>query len=93
MSTEHELPKTVYARYPRHGRTARELAEKLGMHPRTAQRWTCAPREVFLARADEKRAAVKRLLLQGMTMTAIADELEGSVGTVHCYVKEARQAG
>lgn len=28
-----------------------------------------------------------------MTMTAIADELEVSVGTVHRYVKEAREAG
>ncbi|WP_164472441.1 hypothetical protein [Corynebacterium choanae] len=26
-------------------------------------------------------------------MTAIADELEVSVGIVHCYVKEAREAG
>ncbi|PLW01374.1 sigma factor-like helix-turn-helix DNA-binding protein [Corynebacterium ulcerans] len=51
------------------------------------------PREDFLARANEKRAAVKALRLQGLSMPAIAAELDISVGTVHRYVKEARQAG
>lgn len=77
----------------RRNHTARELGKRFGITPRQVRRIIAEPREEFLARANEKRAAVKHLRLQGMTMTAIADELEVSVGTVHRYVKEAREAG
>lgn len=49
--------------------------------------------EDLLACANEKRAAVNALRLQGLSMPAIAAELEISVGTVRRYVKEARHAG
>lgn len=80
---------SVYARLPRNGRTAREVAERIGMSERSAQRWTSEPREVYLARADEKRQAVRKLRAEGLTMRAIAAELGCSVGTVHRYVHGA----
>ncbi len=81
----------VYARYPRNGKTARELAERAGMSVRTAQRWTSEPREVFIKRANEKRARVQELRAKGLSMRAIAAEIGCSVGTVHRYVKEVEE--
>ena len=81
----------VYARYPRNGKTARELAERAGMSVRTAQRWTSEPREVFINRANEKRARVLELRAKGLSMRAIAAEIGCSVGTVHRYVKEVEE--
>ncbi len=76
----------VYARYPRNGRTAKEVAQKVGMSERSAQRWTSEPREVYLARAQERAKRIRELRAEGLTMRAIA-ELEGcSVGTVHRVV-------
>lgn len=76
-------------RLPRNGLTARELAERVGCTPQTIRKWTAEPREVYLARADEKRVKVAELRAQGLTMRAIAAEIGCSVGTVHRYVKEA----
>ena len=59
---------------------------------RTIQRWTSEPRADYLARADEKRARVRELRGKGLTVRAIAAETGYSVGTVHRYVKEAREA-
>jgi len=81
----------VYARYPRNGKTARELAERTGMSVRTAQRWTSEPREVFIKRANDKRERVRALRAQGLSIRAIAAEIGCSVGTVHRYVKEAQE--
>ena len=81
----------VYARYPRNGKTARELAERAGMSVRTAQRWTSEPREVFINRANEKRARIQELRAKGLSMRAIAAEIGCSVGTVHRYVKEVEE--
>lgn len=59
---------------------------------RTIQRWTSEPRADYLARADEKRARVRELRERGLSVRAIAAETGYSVGTVHRYVKEAREA-
>lgn len=74
---------SVYARYPRNGRTARALAEKTGMSPRTAQRWTSEPREAYEARAVERRELIRELRGRGLTYRAIAAEVDCSIGTVH----------
>ena len=81
----------VYARYPRNGKTARELAERTGMSVRTAQRWTSEPREVFINRANDKRERVQELRDKGLSMRAIAAEIGCSVGLVHRYVKEVEE--
>lgn len=78
---------SVYARFPRNGRTARELAERTGMSIRTAQRWTSEPKDVYLARANERRERIRTLRVTGMTMRAIAAEVGCSVGTVHNALK------
>ncbi|WP_413464544.1 helix-turn-helix domain-containing protein [Corynebacterium sp. 21KM1197] len=56
------------------------------MSVRSAQRWTREPREVYIARAHEKRDKVQNLHSQGLSMRAIAKEVGCSVGTVHRYV-------
>lgn len=73
----------VYARIPRNGKTARELAEKTGMSPRTAQRWTSEPREVYLGRAAERREKIHELREKGLSMRAIAEEVGIAVSAVH----------
>ena len=76
-------------RIPRNGMTIRELAEKTGFSPRTVRNWTSEPREVYLARADEKRTEVLKLRAKGLSMRAIAGKIGCSVGTVHRYVHGA----
>lgn len=78
---------SVYARYPRNGKTAREAAERAGMSIRTAQRWTSEPREVYLARTAERRQKIIELRAKGLSMRAIANELGIAVGTVHLALK------
>lgn len=78
-----------FYRVPRNGRTIKEAAALTGLSERSIQRWTSEPREVYLARADEKRQAVRKFRAEGLTMRAIAAELGCSVGTVHRYVHGA----
>lgn len=81
---------SIYARYPRNGKTARELAEKLGSSTRTAQRWTSEPRQVYLARAEERRQKALELREKGLSIRAIAKELGCSGGTIHRYIKQSQ---
>lgn len=78
---------SVYGRYPRGGKTAREAAEWAGSSIRTAQRWTAQPREIYLSRAQERRMKIRELRATGMSMRAIAAEVGCSVGTVHNALK------
>lgn len=78
-------------RVPRNGRTVKEAAELTGLSTATIIRWTSEPREDYLARADEKRYRVRELRGRGLSIRAIARETGYSVGTVHRYVKEARE--
>lgn len=83
----------VYARIPRNGKTTRELAEKIGMSPRTAQRWTSEPREVYLERATNRHEKIHELRDKGLSMRSIASELGITVGAVHYALhKENQQA-
>lgn len=79
----------VYARYPRKGRTARELAELAGKSVRTAQRWTSEPREQYEARVAERHERIRELRAEGKSMRAIAAELGVSVSTVHYALNKA----
>ena len=74
---------SVYARYPRNGLTAREMAERVGKSARTARRWTSQERSVYLASVAERRERIRELREQGLSMRAIAAEVGCGVGTVH----------
>ena len=73
----------AYGRYPRNGRTAREMAAKVGVSVRTAQRWTSQPRDEYLAAAAQRREKIRALRAKGLSMRAIAAEVGCGVGTVH----------
>ncbi len=79
---------SVYARIPRNGRTARELADKAGMSVRTAQRWTAEPREVYLSRAAQRHEKIRELRSQGLSMRAIANEVGVAVSAVHYALRK-----
>lgn len=74
---------TTRERIPRNGKTAREIAEKTGLSVRTIMEWTSEPREDYLSRAEQRRQKIYELRSQGLSMRAIAKELDISVGTVH----------
>lgn len=84
---------TTRERFPRNGLTAAELARRTGKHITTIQRWTSEPREVYEARADERRRKIVEMRGRGMTMRAIAAELGVSVGLVGTYAKQAEREG
>lgn len=50
---------SVYARYDRKGRTAREVAERVGASTRTAQRWTSRPRAEWIAQKAAERETIR----------------------------------
>lgn len=76
-------------RIPRRGRTAREVAEQTGLSVRQVQNWTSQPRTTYLARAQEQRVKIRDLRATGLSMRAIAAELECSVGIVHRALTDA----
>lgn len=63
--------------------TARELAERFGVSTRTIQRTVAQPREEYLAAAAQRRARIRSMRLEGMTMRAIAEREGITVGAVH----------
>lgn len=70
-------------RLPRHGRTARELAERTGYTIRNVQNWTSEPREVYLSRAAKRHEKIRQLREQGLSMREIAQQMDCTVGAVH----------
>ncbi|NWO17945.1 MAG: helix-turn-helix domain-containing protein [Corynebacterium sp.] len=78
---------TKRTRIPRNGKTIREVAEGTGLSTATIERWTSAPREDYLAQANEKRTRVQELRAEGLSIRAIATKTGYSVGTVHRYAK------
>lgn len=70
-------------KHPRNGWSVRELSEKTGVSPRSIVNWTSEPREDYLNRAQARRAKIRQLRSEGLSMRAIAKELNISVGTVH----------
>lgn len=72
----------------RRKKTARELAEKLGVSVSTVQRLMAEPRDQYLARANAKREQVAELRAQGLSVRAIAADLGIPKSTVGRYVQE-----
>lgn len=81
MSAEHAV---------RRKRTAREVADQLGVSPRTVRRFVAEPRKAYLGRAEERRQKIRDLRETGMSMRAIANEIGCAVGTVHGALKEEK---
>ena len=70
--------------------TAKELAERLGCSPRTAQRLVAEPREQFLARAAQRRAQAWELRQAGLSYKQIAEQ----TGVIHeSKLREHNRAG
>lgn len=63
--------------------TARELAERFGVSPRTIQRTVAQSREDYLNQAAQRRDRIRALRDEGLTMRAIAEREGVTVGTVH----------
>jgi hypothetical protein len=64
-------------------RTAREVAEELGVSPRTVRRVVAQPRAEYLGEAEQRRQRIRAMRSQGMTMRAIANEEGIVVSAVH----------
>jgi transposase len=73
--------------------TAREMAERFNVSPRTVRRAVAEERTTYEARADERRAQIIDRHRQGMTGTAIARELNITQALVSIRLREARTAG
>lgn len=72
----------------RRKKTARELADQLGVSQSTVRRLMAEPRDQYLARANTKREQVAELRNQGLSVRAIAEKLEISKSAAGRYVQE-----
>ncbi|WP_226358807.1 helix-turn-helix domain-containing protein [Pseudonocardia sp. ICBG601] len=77
----------------RRTKTGRELAKQFGVSRATVVKMMAEPREEFLARARERRAAVINLKLRGLTCAEIADQTGYSRGAVCRLLFDARRNG
>ena len=77
----------------RRRRTAKELAETLGCHPRTIRKLIAEPREEFIARAQQRRKKAAELRATGMPYQQIADEMGIAIGSAATLVHWARKYG
>jgi transposase len=64
-------------------KTARELAERFGVHPSTIRRTVAQSREDYLSEAAERHARIHALRAQGLSMRAIAEREGITPGAVH----------
>lgn len=71
---------------PRGGLSIRELAQKARVSESFVIEHTSEPREVYLARVEQRRSAALRLRAQGLSMRQIAKKIGCSVGSVCNYV-------
>lgn len=79
-------------RKKRHG-TARELAERFGVSPRTVQRLVAEERSQYVGRAVSRRDQIIALYRQGLKQKAIAAQLDVTPALVSIRLREAREAG
>ena len=64
-------------------RTAREVAERLGVSERTVRNFVAQPREEYLADAAARRQRIRAMRAEGLSMRAIAEREGVTVGAVH----------
>ncbi|KFC52013.1 hypothetical protein GY12_00050 [Micrococcus luteus] len=63
--------------------TARELAERFGVSPRTIRHTVAPDRADYLADAAARHGRIRALRAEGLSMRAIAAKEGVTVGTVH----------
>ncbi|MEV7581718.1 hypothetical protein [Streptomyces erythrochromogenes] len=73
--------------------TARELANRFGVSPRTVLRMVSEERAEYEGRSRQRRDRIVELHRQGLKGYEIAAELSVSAGLVSIRLKEAREAG
>ncbi|MFE5881537.1 hypothetical protein [Streptomyces hydrogenans] len=73
--------------------TARELADRFGVSPRTVLRMVSEERSAYEGRSRQRRDRIVELHRQGLKGYEIARELSVSPGLVSIRLKEARAAG
>lgn len=73
--------------------TARELADRFGVSPRTVLRMVAEERAVYEGRSRQRRDRIVELHRQGLKGCEIARELSVSAGLVSIRLREARSAG
>ncbi|WP_082844383.1 sigma factor-like helix-turn-helix DNA-binding protein [Nocardia salmonicida] len=66
----------------RRTKTAREMAEQLGISERSIRNIVAEPRDDYEARAKAKQARARELRAEGATYRQIAEELGISIGSV-----------
>lgn len=66
----------------RRNKTAKEMAEQLGISVRSVRNIIAEPRQNFEARAAEKRGRARQMRAAGASYREIADELGISIGSV-----------
>lgn len=84
---------TQEPRRERRAVTARELADRFGVSPRTVMRMIAEERGVYEGRSRQRRDQIIDLHRQGLKGYEIAQELSVSPGLVSTRLKEARAAG
>ncbi|PVC81587.1 MULTISPECIES: HTH domain-containing protein [unclassified Streptomyces] len=73
--------------------TARELADRFGVSPRTVLRMIAEERAIYEGRSRQRRDEIVELHRRGLKGYEIARELSVSAGLVSIRLKEAREAG
>lgn len=83
---------SVYARYSRGNRTAKEAAALVGVSERTARRWTSIPRDEWLAQKAAEREQIRAYHDdEGHSWPETADYFGLSIYTVQERGKRARK--
>lgn len=70
--------------------TAREVAERFGVSPRTVRSIIAEPREQFEARAAARQNEALRLIKSGLTYRQVAEQMGITRGTAAGLVHRAR---
>lgn len=73
--------------------TARELADRFGVSPRTVRSMIAEERTTYEGRSRQRRDQIVELHRQGLKGYEIARALNVSAGLVSTRLKEARSAG
>lgn len=75
----------------RRTKTAREMAERLGVSVRTVRKIVAEPRDEFENRARERREKAAELRASGLKYKEIAEKMGISTGAVGALLHDARK--